>query len=36
MHFIGFIIGIYHDARSSECQIQIVQKMKLMSQTQIY
>ena len=20
MHLIGFIIGIYHDARSSECQ----------------
>ena len=21
MHFVDFIIGIYHDARSSECQI---------------
>jgi len=22
MHFVGFIIGIYHDAQSSECQNQ--------------
>jgi hypothetical protein len=21
MHFVGFIVRIYHDARSSECQI---------------
>jgi hypothetical protein len=20
VHFVGFVIGIYHDARSSECQ----------------
>ena len=24
MHLFGFIIRIYHDARSSECQIQLV------------
>ena len=23
MHFIGFIIRIYYDARSSECQIRV-------------
>ena len=23
VHLVGFIIGIYHDARSSECQIHI-------------
>jgi len=36
MHSFDFIIGIYHEAQSFECQIQILQKMKRISQTQFY
>ena len=27
MHLVGFIIRIYHDARSSECQIYLYEGM---------
>ena len=28
MHLVGFIIRIYHDARSSECQIREKQRLR--------